>query len=299
MTCDASWTAFLITSQDGLRLHARDYGLARAGVLPVVCLPGLARTAADFHELASTLALRAERPRRVLSIDYRGRGLSERDPDPTHYDVRIESADLQAVLTAADIGRAHFVGTSRGGIHIMALAAMRPAAIASAVLNDIGPVVDLPGLMRIKSYVGRLAAPRDLEDAAALLEAGAGSGFTAFDREDWIRLARRTYDMHEGALVANYDPALARTLDAIGPERPPPELWHLFDGLADVPVLAIRGANSDILTPRTLALMQERRPDLETLVIEGQAHAPPLWEEAVIARIASFLDAAEDRDGAA
>jgi pimeloyl-ACP methyl ester carboxylesterase len=113
-----------------------------------------------------------------------------------------------------------------------------------------------------------------------------------------MRLARRTYDMHGGALVANYDPALARTLDAIGPERPPPELWHLFDGLADVPVLAVRGANSDILTPRTLALMQERRPDLETLVIEGQAHAPPLWEEAVIGRIAEFLDAAEDRGGA-
>jgi pimeloyl-ACP methyl ester carboxylesterase len=298
MTGDASWTALFITSQDGLRLHARDYGLERTDALPVVCLPGLARTAADFHEIASSLATRAERPRRVLSIDYRGRGLSDRDPDPSHYDVRVESADLQAMLTAADIGRAHFVGTSRGGIHIMALAAMRPAALASAVLNDIGPVIALPGLMRIKSYVGRLAAPRDLEEAAALIEALAGSGFTSFGGEDWMRLAKRTYEMRGGTLVANYDPALARTLEAIGHDHPPPELWHLFDGLADVPVLAVRGANSDILTPRTLALMQERRPDLETLVVEGQAHAPPLWEEAVIGRIAAFLDAAEDRGGA-
>jgi pimeloyl-ACP methyl ester carboxylesterase len=299
MTCDAPWNALFITSQDGLRLHARDYGRAGSGALPVVCLPGLARTTADFHELASTLSTRAERPRRVLSVDYRGRGLSDRDPDPANYDVRVESADLQALLTASDIGRAHFIGTSRGGIHIMALAAMRPAAIATAVLNDIGPVIALPGLMRIKDYVGRLAPPRDLEDAAALLKALAGAGFTAFESEDWMRLARRTYEMRDGALVPNYDPALARTLDAIGPEHPVPELWHLFDGLADVPVLAIRGGNSDILTPRTLSLMQERRPDLDSLVIEGQAHAPPLWEEAVIARIARFLDAAEDRAGPA
>jgi pimeloyl-ACP methyl ester carboxylesterase len=299
MTCDAPWNAFFITSQDGLRLHARDYARAGSGALPVVCLPGLARTAADFHELASTLCTRAARPRRVLSVDYRGRGLSDRDPDPANYDVRVESADLQALLTAADIGRAHFIGTSRGGIHIMALAAMRPAALASAVLNDIGPVIALPGLMRIKAYVGRLAAPRDIDEAAALLKALAGSGFTAFEGDDWIRLARRTYEMREGALVASYDPALARTLDAIVPDHPAPELWHLFDGLADVPVLAIRGGNSDILTPRTLELMQERRPDLESMVIEDQAHAPPLWEEAVITRIAAFLDAAEDQAGSA
>src|SRR5215207_1696710 len=223
MTCDAPWNALFITSQDGLRLHARDYGGAGRDALSVVCLPGLARTAADFHEIASTLCTRAARPRRVLSVDYRGRGLSDRDPDPTNYDVRVESADLQALLTAADIGRAHFVGTSRGGIHIMALAAMRPAAIASAVLNDIGPVIALPGLRRIKGYVGRLAAPRDLDGAAALLKTLAGSGFTAFENEDWMRLARRTYEMRKGALVANYDPALARTLDTIGPDHPTPE----------------------------------------------------------------------------
>jgi pimeloyl-ACP methyl ester carboxylesterase len=299
MTLDAPWNALFITSQDGLRLHARDYGRAGADALPVVCLPGLARTAADFHELASALCTRGARPRRVLSVDYRGRGLSDRDPDPANYDVRVESADLQALLTSADIGRAHFIGTSRGGIHIMALAAMRPAALGSAVLNDIGPVIALPGLMRIKAYVGRLGAPQDLEAAATLLKALAGSGFTAFAREDWMRIARRTYDMRDGALVPNYDPALARTLDAIGPDHPAPELWHLFEGLANVPVLAIRGSNSDILTSETLALMQERRPDLQTLVIEGQAHAPPLWEEAVIASIARFLDAAEERAGPA
>ena len=228
-------------------------------------------------------------------MDYRGRGLSDRDPDPANYDVRVESADLQALLTAMDIDRAHFVGTSRGGLHIMALAAMRPAVIASAVLNDIGPVIAMKGLMRIKDYVGRLAAPRDLDAAAALLKSLAGPGFTAFGSEDWMRLATRSFEVRDGVLEANYDPALTRALDAIGPDKPAPELWHLFDGLAGVPVLAIRAGNSDILAPETLAAMQERRPDLQTLVIEGQAHAPPLWEDGVIAAIAAFIDAAEGR----
>ena len=151
-----------VSAQDGLRLHVRDYGRGNNGALPVVCLPGLSRTSADFDALATALAGHAEQPRRVLALDYRGRGLSEHDRDPTNYNVGVEAADVITVLTALGVGTAVFVGTSRGGILTMLLAAQRPTLIAGAVLNDIGPVVEPKGLVRIKGYVGQAAAGQEL-----------------------------------------------------------------------------------------------------------------------------------------
>jgi pimeloyl-ACP methyl ester carboxylesterase len=297
-TADAGgWRSFFFSAQDGLRLHARLYGSADGASLPVVCLPGLTRTAADFHELALALSIHPLRPRRVIAVDYRGRGGSAWDPDPARYDVRVENADLQDLLTVLDVERALFVGTSRGGLHVMALAAARPAVMAGAVLNDIGPVIEISGLMRIKSYVGRLQRPHDLEAAAALLRSTYGAGFTAFSEADWRRLAERSYAATEAGLEPLYDPALANSLAALDPGQPVAALWPLFDGLSHVPLMVVRGANSDILSPATLEAMAARRPDLATLVVPGQGHAPPLWEAEVIKPILDFLFAAEDRLG--
>lgn len=290
----ARWRDVFIHAQDGLRLHARDQGPTTGGRLPLICLPGLSRNAADFEEIADALAS-GPAARRVVSVDYRGRGLSDWDPNPANYDIRVENGDILALLAALDIGHAVFLGTSRGGLHIMAMTAIRPTVLAGAILNDIGPVIDLGGLMRIKSYVGRLAPPRTLADAAAVMERIADGGFPSFTADDWLRLARKSFVETNGRLAAHYDPDLLHTLDAYGPDTPPPALWGLFYGLAGVPTLAIRGENSDILSAQTLAAMVERRPDLETLVLPGQAHAPPLWEPDVIARIADFAERCDAR----
>src|SRR5206468_3798988 len=133
-----------------LKLHARSYGSRIAPGLAVVCLPGLARNSADFHVLASALAGDAERPRYIVAVDYRGRGRSEYDRDADNYNLTVELSDVMAVLTALGIAPAVFVGTSRGGILAMLLASARPSAIAGVVLNDIGPVIDTRGLLRIK-----------------------------------------------------------------------------------------------------------------------------------------------------
>src|SRR4051812_18832813 len=162
-------TSCLISAPDGLRLHVSSYG-RRVGPSPtVVCLPGLARTSADFDALAATLAAKADDPRYVIAIDYRGRGRSDYDPNPANYNVAVELSDVIAVITALDIGRAVVIGTSRGGIIAMLLGSTRPEVVAGIVLNDIGPVIEGPGLARIKSYVGKLPQPKSFEEGAEIL----------------------------------------------------------------------------------------------------------------------------------
>jgi pimeloyl-ACP methyl ester carboxylesterase len=150
-------------------LHLRSYGSRVASALPVVCLPGLARTAADFHPLAAALAADPAKPRLVLALDYRGHGQSAYDRNSDNYTLPVALIDLLAVLTALEIAPAIFLGTSYGGLLAMMLAVWRPTAIAGVILNDIGPVIELRGLMRIKHYVRKLPVPRTLGEGAEIL----------------------------------------------------------------------------------------------------------------------------------
>jgi pimeloyl-ACP methyl ester carboxylesterase len=284
-----------VTAQDGLRLHVREYGGPAAPGLPVVCLPGLARTAADFDRLAVALARDPHRPRRVLALDYRGRGLSDHDRDPDHYSIPVELGDVLAVLTACEIGLAVFVGTSRGGLLTMALAAARPGVIAAAVLNDIGPVIEPQGLMRIKSYVGKVPQPRSFEEGAEILRRLFGAQFTKLGEADWIDWAEKSWRQDKGRMIVTYDPRLSRALASIDPAHPLPPLWPQFDALANVPMMVIRGANSDLLSSATLAAMQARRRDTAVIEVPDQGHAPLLTDHDTIARIAAFVAACDKR----
>lgn len=276
-----------VTAADGINIHVRDYPARDAGALPVVCLPGLARTTADFETLAEALAAEG---RRVVALDYRGRGRSDYDPDPAKYSLPVELGDVITVLTALACEPAVFVGTSRGGILTMLMATVRPAAIAGAVLNDIGPVMEPEGLVRIKGYVGQLPTPASYDDAARILARLFGAQFPKLGHDDWLRSAYRTYKDKDGILVADYDVALARALEDFDPAKPLPDLWPQFEALKPVPVMAIRGANSDLLSAATVNEMSQRHPKLETLVVPDQGHAPLLAEADVIARIAAFVD---------
>lgn len=284
----SSVTSTFVSAPDGLRLHVRCYGQRSAPALPVVCLPGLARTAADFDVLAEMLAERPTRPRRVIALDYRGRGQSEYDRDPANYNFQVELADVLAVVAALDATPAIFVGTSRGGILAMLLGAVRPSAIAGVVLNDIGPVIEPRGLMRIKGYVGKLPQPRNFEEGAEILRRLFDHQFPKLTQADWLKSAQRTFKQENGALVPTYDVKLAKTMEGVDFEKPFPPLWKEFDALGAVPVMVIRGANSDLLSAATVEAMRARHPSLETLEVPDQGHAPLLAEPDVIARIADF-----------
>src|SRR5690349_3213660 len=281
-------TSTFISAPDGLRLHARCYGRRSAAATPVVCLPGLARTAADFENLASALANDDGHPRRVIAVDYRGRGLSAYDPDPANYTFQVELADVLAILTAVEALPAIFVGTSRGGILTMLMAGVRPTAIAGVVFNDIGPVIEPQGLMRIKSYVGKLPQPRSFEDGAEILRRLFSTQFPKLGPADWLASAHRAFKEEKGRLVPTYDVRLATTMEGFDLERPLPPLWAQFDALGAVRIMVVRGANSDVLSAATVEAMRARRGTLETLGVADQGHAPLLVERDVIAHIVDF-----------
>jgi pimeloyl-ACP methyl ester carboxylesterase len=286
-----------VTAQDGLRLHVREYGPRTALALPVVCLPGLARTVADFDALAPALA-NGQPPRRLIAIDSRGRGQSDYDSNPENYNLAVELGDVVTVLTALEIGEAVFIGSSRGGLLTMLLGVAHPTAVAGVVLHDIGPVIEPKGLARIKSYVGKLPQPRNFGEGAEILRRLFDAQFPRLTGEQWLAAAQRTWKMDNGELVPTYDVELARTLAELDIERPLPAMWTEFDALSRVPILVIHGANSDILSADTVTAMHARHPTMESIEIADQGHVPLLDSPDLIRRVAKFVcscDAARSR----
>ena len=275
-------------SSDGLKIHARSIGPAGATTLPVLCLPGLTRTTDDFDVLASALANDASAPRRVVAIDYRGRGLSDYDPDPAKYAVPVEAGDVQAVAASLGISKAILLGTSRGGIIAMLLAMTKPDLLAGVVLNDVGPALEMTGLLRIKSYIGDRTFPANWDVAARRLRALFGRNFPNLTDEDWMAWARRGFREVNGKLQRTYDTKLSGAFDGIDRAKPPPPAWKLFDAMKNVPLMLIHGGLSDLLSEQGVKDMQARRPDLDVVEVADQGHAPLLAETPTIKRIAAF-----------
>jgi pimeloyl-ACP methyl ester carboxylesterase len=282
-----------VSAPDGLRLHVREYGRRLAAARPVVCLPGLTRTVADFAALAPALA--AAGPRRVIALDSRGRGRSEYDRNPENYNLLVELGDVVAVLTALAVGPAVFIGSSRGGLLTMHLGVAHPTLIAGVVLHDVGPVIEPKGLARIRSYVGKLPQPRSFTEGAEILRQLFHAQFPNLTAEQWLATAERAWRMRDGALVPTHDVRIARTLAAIDIEQPLPPLWNEFDSLARVPMLVIRGENSDILSAATLAAMAARHTGMEVIEVPGQGHVPLLEGEDIVRRIVQFVTACDGK----
>lgn len=295
MSSNPDFSDFFYTAPDGLRLHARVYGEANAGGWPVVCLPGLTRNARDFHELALHLSQRTGNRRRVIAFDYRGRGRSAYDPDISHYTIGVEAGDVLAGLAALRIVEAAFIGTSRGGLIIHVLGAMQPAVLKAIVLNDIGPVIEAEGLAHIGSYLERTPKPKTFAEAVAAQRGTHGGDFPALAEADWERMVQALYRETDSGLVPDFDPKLVDTLAGVDFTRPLADLWPQFEALVIVPLLAIRGANSKLLSAATLEEMQRRHPNVEAITVEGHGHAPFLETGELPHAIAAFLDRAEQQ----
>ena len=282
----AAWTDGWFWSLDGLRLHYRDYS-GRTDRPTLLCLPGLTRSARDFAAFAERYAGEW----RVVCPDLRGRGESAYAKDPLSYVPLTYLQDLNALLDAARITRFVGVGTSLGGLLVMLLTATHREAIAGAILNDIGPIVEPAGQARLRSNVGRSASwPTWMHAARDLHERNVAS-YPDWHITDWLAFAKRLCRLTPtGRIVFDYDARIADAFRLPGSDAGL-DLWTAFDALAKVPVLSVRGALSDVLSKATQAAMVARHPRLHTVTLPRIGHAPTLSEAKAAAAVRELLAA--------
>lgn len=284
-------------SNDGLRLHARDYpgdaGSQDAGRLPILCLPGLTRNARDFDALAARLAGRA----RVIAVDFRGRGESAYAKDAMSYVPLTYVQDVEALLGELGIARCVAFGTSLGGIVTMLLAAADRGRIAGALLNDVGPEIDAAGLSRIRGYVGKPSVfPTWMHAARAVAENNADI-YPHWSIEDWLAMAKRLYRLNSaGRIVLDYDLKIAEPFRVPGAEAGP-DMWQALGALREVPVLIVRGGRSDVLSAAVADRMAAALDRAELVTVPGVGHAPLLTEDALHDPIDRLLARTAERLG--
>ncbi|MEY8829787.1 alpha/beta fold hydrolase [Sedimentitalea sp. XS_ASV28] len=254
---------------DGLSLHYEDNGDGQ----PLLCLPGLTRNTRDFDFLAPHMGAC-----RMIAMDYRGRGQSDYADDHATYSIPHEASDVIALLEHLKLDKVTVLGTSRGGLIAMALAAAHPDRLSAVILNDVGPVIAPGGVERIMQYVGVTPPYRNLAEAAEAMAATQGQQFPGLAAETWQRLAAAQYAETAEGLALRYDARLRDALIEQAQAGPPPDLWPLFDALKPLPVGVLRGENSDILSPDTLAEMQARHPGLVAVTVANRGHVPLLDE---------------------
>ena len=277
------------TSSDGLSLFARDYpGADGPAKLPAIAIHGLTRNSADFDAIAPLIARGG---RRVLALDVRGRGQSDRATDPMTYQPPVYAKDVLGLLEAAGIERAVFLGTSMGGLITMAITALKSRVVAAAILNDIGPQVSPEGLTRIAAYSGQPVDTPTWAAAAAYVKRINEIALPHYTDADWDAFARRTFrDGTEGSPVLDYDPDIAVPIRAAGAKALVPNLWPFFRRLAKKrPTLLIRGGTSDLLGADIAAKMQKAAPEMRYAEIPDIGHAPMLDEPQSKAAIFEFL----------
>lgn len=273
--------AFFTTSDDR-RIYFEDTG---AGA-PVLCLAGLTRNSKDFSFLAPHLA-----DMRMIAMDYRGRGQSDHDPDYMNYNVIRESHDAIELLDHLGLDRVNVIGTSRGGLIAMALAASHPERLSSVVLNDVGPVLDPSGIAKIMEYVGKQPVSGTYDQAAQALQHVMEPHFPDVSLERWRQQAEIQFEETSDGLTLRYDPALRTVLLEQASAGAAPDLWPLFEALQDIPTGVIRGENSDILGKETLTEMHDRHPGLISEEIPDRGHAPFLDEPQSLELIRKVLNA--------
>jgi pimeloyl-ACP methyl ester carboxylesterase len=277
------------TSRDGLSLYARDYpGADGPARLPVICIHGLTRNSADFDHIARRIAATG---RRVIAVDVRGRGRSERASDPMTYQPHIYARDVVDMFDQLGIKEAVFLGTSMGGLITMALTFLKSRLVTAAILNDIGPEVSKAGLARIAQYAGKPVDTPTWAAAAAYVKETNAAAMPHYSDADWDAFARRTFRENEaGQPVLDYDADISVPIARAGARALVPNLWPFFKKLAKHrPTLLVRGGISDLLDAEIVDKMRRKAPAMAYAEVPGVGHAPMLDEPAAEGAILSFL----------
>jgi len=284
----ASWSDGYWGSSDGLRLHYRDYPGSEQRPT-IICIPGLTRNARDFEGVAERLSP----DWRVICVDLRGRGESAHAKDPMSYVPASYVEDMEALLAELKLERFILFGTSLGGLVTMLLSMRHKDRIAGALINDIGPVIDPAGIERIKTYVGKSQSWPTWLHAARHFSELLHDAYPKWSLDQWLVFTKRVGKLSSaGRVVLDYDMRIAEPFRVSGGDTGF-DLWSAFRGLADVPLLVVRGEQSDLLTQNTLEQMQAQMPLMESVTVPDVGHAPTLDEPEAQAAIDRLLSRAK------
>ena len=266
-------------TSDGLSLFYEDEGTG----LPLLCLSGLTRDGRDFEYVLPHL-----KGCRVIRLDYRGRGNSDWAEDFSTYNIMREAQDAIELLDHLGLEKAAILGTSRGGLIAMGLAATLKARLLGVALNDIGPVLDPKGLDVIMGYLGVAPRSTTLEQAAKARAHVMRDLFPGVPMSRWHEEVAKFFNETEDGLTLSYDPKLRDAVEAAG-KGEAPDLWPWFDALEGLPCAIIRGANSDLLTQETFDEMMRRIPQAHGAVVADRAHVPFLDEPEAVAALQAWI----------
>ena len=274
-----------VRSQDGLRLYVRDYGDPASPLTPILCLSGITRNSKDFAAVAAYLSAGG---RRVVCPDYRGRGRSDYDHDWRRYDVPTYINDVRHIVTACHLHRLAVIGTSLGGFLAMGLAVAMPTAVAGAVLNDVGPELNAAALTPVIDYMNDNSSYADWDAVVSRLRQTFPDLPATTDAE-WRTIAEATHvEDEDGRIHRDWDHRIVKPL--LRRRQPVIDLWPLFRALRPFPVLALRGALSQLLSESSLARMADTASTITTVTVPGVGHAPDLTEAESRAAIDAWLD---------
>jgi pimeloyl-ACP methyl ester carboxylesterase len=281
----AAWQDSYWWSNDGLRLHYRDYAGGEDGRPVILCLPGLTRNARDFAAVADRLAP----DWRLICVDLRGRGESAYAKDPMTYVPLTYLHDLEILLAELRLERVVLFGTSLGGMLSALLTSTGAGRVAGVLLNDIGPVLESGGLARIRTYVGRNTSCPTWLHAARNIAEGQRSIYPDYTIGDWLAMTKRLCRLTPGGrIVYDYDMKIAEPLRVPGGESGF-DMWPAFESLKGLPVTLLRGELSDLLGTACAAEMAGRIAGLDLVTVPRVGHAPNLEEAESVAAIDRLL----------
>ncbi len=285
MSASTMYEEVTYQSDDGLTLYARDYP-KHPPAQTLLCMHGLTRNSSDFEPLCDYL----HQEYRIVSVDQRGRGRSQYDPNIDNYQPARYVQDMFTLIEHLGLDKPVLVGTSMGGLMAMIMQATQVDGFAGLILNDIGPEVNPAGLARIASYVGKSEPVSNWDEAVSQVKLTNQAAFPAYSDDQWRAFAARLYrENDQGVPVLQYDSSIAKPMDDGNTEAVAPDLWPVFEACRSLPVLVIRGELSDILHPDCVSRMHDRHPGMQSVEVPGVGHAPMLDEPLAVDAIQRFL----------
>jgi pimeloyl-ACP methyl ester carboxylesterase len=290
-----NWEDIYFRGYDGIRLYARHYPGDRS-LRPLLCLSDVTQNGRSFEPLATALSSETLGQRPVYTLDYRGRGFSENDPNWKNYTPMIEMLDVINLMALRRIHKPTILASGWGGVIAMTLATLHSSMLGPVILNDTGPKLETNGLLRVHAFIGRVPTPSSWLKAADLIKDLNINHFTDLNSEDWRRLAQQQYNEKDGRPAPSYDPELEKTLMMADVTVGAPVMWEQFAAMNHVPILVIRGENSDVLSKETFEEMFYRHPNLQLFTVANEGHTPLLDDDLSIERIRLFLERCDHLD---